>query len=106
MQTPPRFPPRLVPTLTDIVDIPDEGSAAVSIAPVSPVARQPDGLQEQLIQGVMLRVDAILSKRLHDAVAELVHTHIGLMAPVLHQQIEVVVREAVVEALAASHSAP
>lgn len=111
MQTPPRFPPRLVPTLTDIVDLPDDVSSvttattATTVAPVAPVAGVPDGLQEQLIQSVMLRVDAILAKRLHEAVAELVHTHTALMAPILQQQIEVAVREAVVDALAASRAA-
>ena len=100
MQTPPRFPPRLVPTLTDVVHLPD------AEVPVNPAPSVPEGLQEQLVQSVMLRVDAILSKRLHEAVAELVHTHTALMAPLLQQQIEVVVREAVVDALAATQSAP
>ena len=100
MQTPTRFPPRLVPTLTDVVHLPDADN------PVNPAPSVSEGLQDQLVQSVMLRVDAILSKRLHEAVAELVHTQTALMVPMLQQQIEVVVREAVVDALAASQSTP
>lgn len=101
-QTPPFFPdrlqPRFIPTLTEVVQLPADLSAQYAAAPVG--IAEPDGLQAHLVQRVMLRVDVLLSQRINGAVAEVVHSHMQQMTPLLHQAIESTVYDAVCEAMA------
>jgi hypothetical protein len=56
--------------------------------------------QELLIHRVMQRVDAAVSRRLSDALTELVSAHTARLIPLLHQEIEALVRTCVSEAIA------
>ncbi len=107
MQTPPffpsRLPPRFVPTLTEVVQLPaDLPTHQAEVAASIPA---PDGLQAHLVQRVMLRVDVLLSQRVSAAVAEVVSRHLQQMEPLLHQAIENTVYDAVCEAMAQELSA-
>lgn len=102
MQTPPfppsRLPPRFVPTLTEVVQLPADLPMPQAEVPASIVAS--DSLQAHLVQRVMLRVDVLLSQHVNDAVAEVVSRHLQQMEPLLHQAIENTVYDAVREAIA------
>ena len=87
----PRTPPRYVPTLTEVVQpaaAPAEGGA-VSL----------EKLQEQMIHRVMQRVDLSLERRLREAIASLVLEHTRNLGPLLREEIELVVRQSVSEAV-------
>lgn len=85
-----RPPPRFVPTLTEVVQPVAPGSAA----PVPATA-----LQDQIIQRVMQRVDLTLERRLREAVATLVLEKTRDLGPLLREEIEIVVRQTVSEAV-------
>ena len=92
MAAAPRTPPRYVPTLTEVVQpavAPDQG-AAVSL----------EQLQEQVIHRVMQRVDLSLERRLREAIATLVLEHTRNLGPLLREEIELVVRQSVSDAVA------
>lgn len=87
----PRTPPRYVPTLTEVVQpaqTPGDG------APVSL-----EQLQEQVIHRVMQRVDLSLERRLREAIATLVLEHTRNLGPLLREEIELVVRQSVSDAV-------
>ena len=96
-----RTPPRYVPTLTEVIK---SSAAPVPAAPPVPAPAPPGtvaGLsQEQLIHRVMQRVDLTLERRLREAVAELVLEQTRALGPLLHEEIESVVRETVAQAFA------
>jgi hypothetical protein len=83
-----RTPPRFVPTLTEVVR---NGAAART---------DPDTTQEQLVQRVMQRVDMSLERRLREAIAATVLEQTRALGPILREEIEIVVREAVAQAFA------
>jgi hypothetical protein len=87
---PARTPPRFVPTLTEVVR---SGAAG---APRS----EPGLTQEQLVQRVMQRVDMSLERRLREAIAATVLEQTKALGPILREEIEHVVREAVAQAFA------
>lgn len=83
-----RHPPRYVPTLTEVVKAPAGASPAES------------GLsEEQLVHRIMQRVDLTLERRLREAVASVVLEQTRSLGPVLREEIELVVRQAVSQAL-------
>lgn len=88
-----RPPPRYVPTLTEVVQPPapagaeparDAGAAALA--------------QEEIVRRVLQRVDAKLERRLRERVAAVVMEQTQALAPLLRDEIEASVREAVAEA--------
>ena len=90
-------PPRFVPTLTDVVhpatapsQKPDEG-----LVPSDPVQ-----LEDQIVHRVMQRVDLVLERRLREAVAQVILSHTQALGPRLREEIELVVRESVIQAVA------
>ena len=83
-----RTPPKFVPTLTEVVK---SGAAA----------REDTGLsQEQLVQRVMQRVDLALERKLREAIASTVLEQTRALGPILREEIELVVRDAVSQAFA------
>ena len=89
-------PPRFVPTLTEVVQAglaPDLPFGALK----SPSVAQ---LEEQMVHRVMQRVDLVLERRLREAVGQLILTHTQALAPRLREEIELVVRESVSQAVA------
>lgn len=97
-----RQPPRFVPTLTEVVQWPDNQQPYAAPAPPFSNGTAPfptESLQAHLVQRVMLRVDVLLSQRVSAAVAEVVSRQMALMQPALHQAIEDTVYTAVCEAM-------
>ncbi len=87
-------PPRFVPTLTDVVQL--------NSHPVQAHAAQPNEgeLEDQIVHRVMQRVDLVLERRLREAVAQVILTHTQSLGPRLREEIELVVRESVIQAVA------
>jgi hypothetical protein len=57
------------------------------------------GAQEELmVQRVLQRIDLVLEQRLREVVEQLILEHTQALAPRLRQEIELVVRESVVQA--------
>ena len=100
-------PPRFVPTLTEIVQAPASTGAAAPEALVQPVAAAADSelFQEQLVHRVMQRVDLSLERLLRETVGRLVMEHTQALAPSLRDEIEILVRHSVNQALAQELSA-
>ncbi|WPG34985.1 hypothetical protein [Variovorax sp. EBFNA2] len=119
-----RTPPRFVPTLTTVLEIPAEpvpvaetprptGAPVSQPAPPDPasvVALPPSvsltpaeivSLEEQLLHRVLQRVDLSLEERLSDAVSAAVQHQLDEMVPRLRGEIEAVLRALVIESMAA-----
>ena len=115
-----RTPPRFVPTLTTVLDIPAEpaspeppDTAPPQPDPASAVALPPAAqltqaeivsLEEQLLHRVLQRVDLSLEERLSDAVSAAVQQQLDDMVPRLRGEIEAVLRALVIESMAAELS--
>lgn len=116
-----RTPPRFVPTLTTVLELPpDPVHAPEEVAPVespSPAVAEPSDavaltpeaklseaeafrLEEHLLHRVLQRVDLSLEERVSDAVSASVQQHLDRMIPGLRSEIEAVLRALVSEALA------
>lgn len=91
-----RNPPRYVPTLTEVV----------KSAPGAREAADAGMLQEELVHRVLRRVDLTLERKLREAIAATVLEHTRSIAPVLREEIEAVVRDAVARAFAEELGAP
>jgi hypothetical protein len=99
MDTPPKSPPRFLPTLTEVVR-PDELGGALAAPGAGMPAHQAAGLQqEQLVREVMRRLNSSLEVRLREAIGTVVVEQVQLLAPRLRQEIEMVVRQVVADAL-------
>lgn len=116
-----RTPPRFVPTLTTVLDLPSEpatdGAKSAATAPpidpaqavaLPPAAQRPEAdivrLEEQLLHRVLQRVDLSLEERLSDTVSAAVQQQLDAMVPRLREEIEAVLRALVIEAMAAELS--
>jgi len=97
MSSPPRQPPRFVPTLTEVVALP---------ADTMPQAEAAANLQDDIVDRVMRRVDLSLERRLREAIGALVLEQTQNMAPRLRVEIEILVRECVAAALASEFPSP
>jgi hypothetical protein len=84
----PRTPPKFVPTLTEVV----HGAGATRA--------EQTASQEQLVQRVMQRLDMTLERRLRESIAAAVLEQTRSLGPILREEIELVVREAVSQAFA------
>jgi hypothetical protein len=115
-----RTPPRFVPTLTTVLETPEEPTTPEPHAAPAP---QPDlasamalppaaqltqaeivSLEEQLLHRVLQRVDLSLEERLSDTVSAAVQHQLDAMVPRLRNEIEAVLRALVIEAMAAELS--
>jgi len=124
-----RTPPRFVPTLTTVLEVPAEPvpasepaepaaaaaapapapAPAPAVDPAQAVALSPQALlseadafqlEEQLVHRVLQRIDLSLEERLSDTVSAAVQQQLDNMIPRLRGEIETVLRELVSEALA------
>ena len=90
-------PPRFVPTLTDRV-------RPVDLPSSEPIGGEPQqnavALEDQIVHRVMQRVDLVLERRLREAVAQVILAHTQALGPRLREEIELVVRESVSQAIA------
>ena len=87
-------PPRFVPTLTDVVQ------ASGYAVQVNATPQSEGQLEDQIVHRVMQRVDLVLERRLREAVAQVILTHTQSLGPRLREEIELVVRESVTQAVA------
>jgi hypothetical protein len=119
-----RTPPKFVPTLTTVLDLPAEPVAAEAAKPppsppappvdpaeavaLPPAEQRSDAeivrLEEQLLHRVLQRVDLSLEERLSDTVSAAVQQQLDAMVPRLREEIEAVLRALVIEAMAAELS--
>ena len=83
-----RTPPRYVPTLTEVVQA------------VPPPVLGPALSEEQIVHRIMQRVDVSLDRRLREAIAATVIEQTRTLGPLLREEIETVVRQAVSQAVA------
>lgn len=92
-------PPRFVPTLTDVVH-----PVAHFTSPPQPfnndIQQNAVQLEDQIVHRVMQRVDLVLERRLREAVAQVILSHTQALGPRLREEIELVVRESVSQAVA------
>lgn len=86
-----RTPPRFVPTLTEVVHSQGAGASPEVSSGFS---------QEQLVHRIMQRVELTLERRLREAIATTVLQQTQMLGPLLREEIELVVRESVEQALA------
>ena len=99
-------PPRFVPTLTDVVQPiaathSQAGTLTEAFGVVPAAGLQPGGqLEDQIVHRVMQRVDLVLERRLREAVGRVILTHTQALGPRLREEIELVVRESVSQAVA------
>lgn len=91
-QTPPRF----VPTLTEVV----QPGSQPDLAQHTPTTASLEHFEDQMVHRVMQRVDLVLERRLREAVGQLILTHTQALGPRLREEIELVVRESVSQAVA------
>ena len=100
-------PPRIVPTLTEVVQPAGTPAPAANAATGTAVEAGKAGeaidrarLEEQLVQRVVQRVDLVLERRLREAVGQLILEHTQRLVPQLREELESVVHQAVVDAFA------
>lgn len=93
----PIIPPRFVPTLTDVVQQLDASSPQVVTSDDQHDAAR---LEDQIVHRVMQRVDLVLERRLREAVAQVILSQTQALGPRLREEIELVVRESVTQAVA------
>ena len=89
-------PPRFVPTLTEVVQAPTRPVVATPVQQALSIGH----FEEQMVHRVMQRVDLALERRLHEAVGQLILTHTQALGSRLREEIELVVRESVSQAVA------
>ena len=90
-------PPRFVPTLTDVVNPVDHRRLNPAEGEILHNAVQ---FEDQIVHRVMQRVDLVLEQRLREAVAQVIWAHTQPLGPRLREEIELVVRESVSQAVA------
>lgn len=98
---------RLVPTLTDIVQpgfsSPSTGTPAPDFSATIAIPLEVmthEANEAILVQRVLQRIEPVLAQRLRDVVDHIVQEHTQALVPRLRQEIELVVRESVVQAFA------
>ena len=100
------LPPRFVPTLTDVVHPVDYLNRSSPVNTINQPLQHADNqlgpaqLEDQIVHRVMQRVDLVLERRLREAVAQVILSHTQTLGPRLREEIELVVRESVSQAVA------
>jgi hypothetical protein len=105
-------PLRCVPTLTEVIEpvslslasalaaAPDVPQADPWIAAPESSSALSDDAQELIVQRVLLRIDGLLEQRLRNAVERIILEHSQVLAPRLHEEVALAVRESVAQAFA------
>ncbi|MDB5891406.1 MAG: hypothetical protein JWP47_2237 [Polaromonas sp.] len=89
------IPPRFVPTLTEVV----YASAHPSSHPQQQGTNSSVLIEAELVERLMQRVDLVLERRLREVVGQLILAHTQALGPQLRDEIELVVRESVRQAV-------
>jgi FixJ family two-component response regulator len=95
-----KSPPRFIPTLTEVVQMPS------TTAVHNRAAEVPALDSEAIISSVMQRIDETLDSRLQSAAQNIVRQHLNALVPLIEEEIQRVVREVVNDAVAAELSLP
>lgn len=90
-------PPAYVPTLTEIVH-PDSAREPLNKSVIAEKTATQER-QALMVQRVLLHIDGVLEKRLHEAAEKLIREHAKAILPPLLDEIERIVRESVCQAL-------
>ena len=93
-------PPRFVPTLTDVVHLADHIIEPPINKPNSEFQHDALQLEDQIVHRVMQRVDLVLERQLREGVAQVILSQTQTLAPRLREEIELVVRKSVSQAVA------
>ena len=98
---PNRMPPRYVPTLTQVVQPPADGTTSTpSVSPAAPYSAPPQQIDgNALAQKVIWQVRPQLEAELRSIALELFEAQFSTLLPSLQLQIEEAVREAIEQAL-------
>ena len=88
-----RPPPRYVPTLTEVVAPAAPADPGAATAPAALAVTQ-----EEIVRRVLQRGHAMLERRLREAIATVVVEQTQALAPLLRDEVEACVRQAVAEA--------
>lgn len=88
-QPPPRNLPRFLPTLTEVVQAPTGG--------VHSIGASPD--PELMVQRILARLDGQLKASVQAAIQDMVREQLQVLEPLLMQEIELAVRQAVFESM-------
>ncbi|MDD0814700.1 hypothetical protein PSQ39_08670 [Curvibacter sp. HBC28] len=96
MSLPPRTPPKFVPTLTEVVEVPVPSAVPIASAPPLDLV----AFEEQLLHRVMQRLDALLEQRVQQALARVVEEQTRSVVPRLREELETVLGHALSEVLA------
>lgn len=91
-------PPRFVPTLTDVVARPHSAYTVLNGGAFTPDHAVLS--EEQLTKRIMQRLDVVLERRLREAVGKVILEHTQELVPRLREEIESLVKESIVQALA------
>jgi len=101
-----RTPPRFVPTLTTVVDMPSAThDMSVDVLGTAwtrshdPEALAVDSIHEQLLHRVLQRIDSTLQERLSDAVSTAVTKQLEAMLPRLRHEMEDALRSLIADSL-------
>ena len=94
------IPPRFVPTLTDVVHPVAHINRFNQPLHHTDLQQSSVQLEDQIVHRVMQRVDLVLERRLREAVAQVILSHTQSLGPRLREEIELVVRESVSQAVA------
>ena len=92
-------PLHLVPTLTDVVEPQASPPAADFSRAVAEAMAFPFDPEALMLRRVLQRIDRVLEPRLQAVVDQVILVHMQALVPRLHQEIDAVVREAIVQAL-------
>ena len=99
-----RTPPRFVPTLTTVLEIPAEPAVPEPQAAVQATQPDPESTMALPPAAQLSQADLSLEERLSDTVSAAVQHQLDAMVPRLRNEIEAVLRALVIEAMAAELS--
>jgi hypothetical protein len=110
MSTAPRNLPRFLPTLTEVVSLPEPAVSVPVLEPLTPPLKEIVATPEleETVWFVMQRVDMVLERRLREQTAAMLESVVSdqlkLLGIQLREELEGIVRESVCEALASKVS--
>jgi hypothetical protein len=95
--TPPTVtPPRYVPTLTEVVNLPPSST----LTPATESPQDSSDAEQDLADRIIQRLMPVMQIKLREIVASVIHEEIRAMEPRLMQEVESMARQTVSQALA------
>jgi hypothetical protein len=95
--TPPTVtPPRYVPTLTEVVNLPPSST----LIPATEGPKDSSDAEQDVVERIIQRLMPVMQIKLREIVASVIHEEIRAMEPRLMQEVESMARQTVSQALA------